>query len=91
MPEAPANAEEELAFAGLSRQAELLATGEASSVELVNLCLERIEATQGTLNAFRIVRAEAAVAEAERRIVASPPASACLCWACRLRSRTTST
>jgi amidase len=73
VPEAPADVEEERAFCGLKRQAELLAAGEASSVELVNLCLERIEATQGTLNAFRIVRAEAAVAEAEeadRRLAA---------------------
>ncbi len=65
MPEGLAPAEE-CAFCGLGRQAELLAAGEASSVELVNLCLERIEATQGTLNAFRIVRAEAAIAEAEK-------------------------
>jgi amidase len=64
---------EERAFCGLERQAELLAAGEVSSVELLELSLERIEATQGTLNAFRIVRAEAAAAEAveaDRRLAA---------------------
>jgi amidase len=56
---------EEVAFAGLAGQAALLANGEASSKELVALSLERIEATQPSLNAFRCVRAEAALAEAE--------------------------
>jgi amidase len=54
------------AFAGLRRQAELLADGEASSLELVELSLARIEATQPTLNAFRCVRAESALREAEQ-------------------------
>jgi amidase len=54
-------------------QAEAVAAGEVSSVELVEAACERIAATQGTLNAFRIVREEAARAEAEeadRRIAA---------------------
>ncbi|GGV20692.1 amidase [Streptomyces filipinensis] len=42
-----------------------LAEGAVTSRALVERALERIEATQGTLNAFRIVRAEAALAEAD--------------------------
>ena len=64
---------EELAFAGLAGQAELLALGEVSSRELVELSLSRIEASQSTLNAFRCVRSTAARAEAEdadRRLAA---------------------
>lgn len=56
---------DQLAFAGLRGQAELLARGEASSLELTSLALERIDATQSTLNAFRCVRDEAALSEAE--------------------------
>jgi amidase len=57
--------------AGLARQAELLAAGELSPVELVESTIERAEASQGTLNAFRLLRPEAARAEAveaERRL-----------------------
>ncbi|KUN86324.1 amidase [Streptomyces griseoruber] len=50
---------------GLAETARALAAGEVSSRTLVEQTLARIEATQGTLNAFRIVRAEAALAEAE--------------------------
>jgi len=57
---------EELAFAGLRGQAELLARRELSSRELVGRTLEAIESTQTTLNAFRCVRPEAAMLEAER-------------------------
>jgi len=53
-----------LAFAGLRRQAELVATGEASSAELVEAALARIDAAQPTLNAFRCTRPDAARAEA---------------------------
>ena len=58
---------------GLEAQAEALARGEMSSAELISTCLERIEATQETLNAFRCVRSQAAVeeaAECDRRIAA---------------------
>src|SRR5688572_10420612 len=58
---------------GLADQAEALANGDVSSTELVTASLERIEATQGTLNAFRCTRAKGATAEAEecdRRIAA---------------------
>ncbi|MFJ6982970.1 MULTISPECIES: amidase [unclassified Streptomyces] len=51
--------------AGLTETARALAAGEVSSRTLVERALARIEATQGTLNAFRIVRAEAALAEAD--------------------------
>ncbi|WP_406005499.1 amidase [Streptomyces sp. NBC_00637] len=51
--------------AGLTATARALAEGEVSSRALVERTLARIEASQGTLNAFRIVRAEAALAEAD--------------------------
>ena len=57
----------------LARQAELLAGGQLSAVELLDTTLESIEASQATLNAFRCVRAEAARAEAieaDRRLAA---------------------
>jgi len=63
-------ADQDLAFAGLARQAELVRAREVSPRELVELYLERIERIDPQLNAYRIVRAERAVAEAaevERR------------------------
>jgi amidase len=61
MTSEPATApSEDLAFAGLVGQLDLLGAGEASSRELVDLSLARIDATQATLNSFRRVRAEAA-------------------------------
>ncbi|MGP3927683.1 amidase [Streptomyces sp. 8N616] len=59
---------------GLADQARALTEGRTTSVALVREALERIEATQGTINAFRCVRAEAALEEAEeadRRLAAS--------------------
>ncbi|HEX3693698.1 MAG TPA: amidase [Solirubrobacteraceae bacterium] len=56
----------ELAFAGIARQAELIAAGEISSRELVELYLRRIERYDGRLNAFRVVFAERALMEAEQ-------------------------
>jgi len=56
----------EIAFAGIARQAELIAGGELSSRELVELCLGRIERTQPRLNAFRVVFAERALMEADQ-------------------------
>ena len=50
---------------GLAETARALAAGEVTSRALVERTLARIEATQGSLNAFRIVRAEAALAEAD--------------------------
>ncbi|WP_210592078.1 amidase [Streptomyces sp. GESEQ-35] len=51
--------------AGLAESARALADGELTSRAMVTEALARIEASQGSLNAFRIVRAEAALAEAE--------------------------
>lgn len=51
---------------GLAGQARALAEGEVTSRALVEEALRRIEATRHTLNAFRWVRAEAALEEAAR-------------------------
>jgi len=51
--------------AGLAESARALADGEVTARALVEETLARIEATQPSLNAFRIVRAKAALAEAE--------------------------
>ncbi|MFE0102058.1 amidase [Streptomyces sp. NPDC059009] len=50
---------------GLQRTARALAAGEVSSRELTERALARIEAAQPALNAFKLVRAEAALAEAD--------------------------
>jgi amidase len=70
-PAPSSEADDGLAFAGLRRQAELVATGAASSAELVEAALARIEDAQPDLNAFRVVcareaRAQAAEADARR-------------------------
>ncbi len=57
--------EDDRAFLGLRAQADLVASGNASSRELVDAALARIEASQPQLNAFRCVRADAARAEAD--------------------------
>src|SRR2546423_15682048 len=56
----------ELAFAGIARQAQLIAAGEVSSRELVDLYLERIQRLDGALNCFRVVFAERARMEADQ-------------------------
>jgi amidase len=56
----------DLAFAGISVQAELIAAGEVSSRELLDVYLERIARLDPRLNAFRIVFAESARAEADQ-------------------------
>jgi amidase len=58
--------DDELAFAGAARQAELVRKGELSPRELVELYLRRIERFEPRLNAFRIVLAERALAEAQQ-------------------------
>ena len=68
-----ARLEEQLEFAGLERQAELVATGEVSSATLVEASLQRAEALQPLLHPFRLILAEearAAAAEADRRLAA---------------------
>jgi len=59
-------------LAGLATQAEALAGGSVGSAELVAACLESIEASEPTLNAFRCVRADAIeeARECDRRIAA---------------------
>jgi amidase len=56
----------ELAYAGIARQAQLIAAGEVASRELVQLYLDRIARYDSRLNAFRIVFAERALLEAEQ-------------------------
>ncbi len=56
----------ELAYAGIARQADLIAAGEISSRELVELYLARIERYEPALNAFRVVFAERALLEADQ-------------------------
>src|SRR3954447_10923834 len=56
----------DLAYAGIARQAELVRAGEVSPVELVELYLRRIERIDQHLNAFRVVLAERALAEARQ-------------------------
>ena len=68
----------DLAYAGIAEQAQLIAAGEVSSRELVDLYLERIERYNPKLNAFRVVFAERAQMEADqadaRRRAGSQPA-----------------
>src|SRR5947208_8408157 len=56
----------DLAFAGAAEQARLIAAGEVSSRELVQTYLDRIERLEPQLNAWRIVFAERALAEADQ-------------------------
>ncbi len=56
----------DLAFAGIAAQAEMVAKGEVSSKELVQLYLDRIERFDGRLNAFRTVFGERALMEADQ-------------------------
>ncbi|MGH2973951.1 MAG: amidase [Solirubrobacterales bacterium] len=57
---------DDLAFAGAARQAEMVRTGEVSSRELVQLCLDRIARLDPQLSAFRKIFAEKALLEAEQ-------------------------
>ncbi len=74
---------------GLAESARLLADATTTSTALVADALARIEAYPAHLNAFRHLRAEAALAEAaeaDRRLAAG---SGFPCSACRSPSRTT--
>jgi amidase len=55
----------DIALAGVARQAEMVRSGEVSSRELVTLYLERIAQLDPQVNAFRVVRTERALAEAD--------------------------
>jgi amidase len=56
----------DLAFAGAARQAELIRSREVSARELTEHYLERIARLDPLLNAYRVVLAERALAEAEQ-------------------------
>jgi amidase len=60
-----ATADQELAFAGPGALARLVRERQVKPGELVELCVRRIEAIDPKLNAFRIVLAEQALAEAD--------------------------
>ncbi len=55
---------DDLAFAGATRQADMIRRGEVSSRELVELYLDRIRRLDPELNAFRKVLDERAVVDA---------------------------
>lgn len=57
---------DDLAFAGAARQAEMVRAGEVSPTELVQLYLDRIARIDPQLNAFRKVLAEKALLEAQQ-------------------------
>ena len=57
---------EDLAFAGIARQAAMVRNGAVSSRELVELYLERIGRLDPQLNSYRVVMAERALAEADQ-------------------------
>ena len=57
---------DDLAFAGVTRQAELIRSGEVTSRELAILYLERIERLDPQLNAFRKVMEERALVDAQQ-------------------------
>ena len=61
-----ATADTDLAFAGPASLAAMVRAGEVSPRELVELYLRRIEALDPQLNAFRVLRAEQALAEADQ-------------------------
>ncbi len=59
------NGAEQTVAMGLREQVGMIATGGISSRELVEQSLRRTESAQRDLNAFRVIRAEEALAEAE--------------------------
>jgi amidase len=61
-----AKGNDEIAFAGAARQAEMVRAGQISPTELVGLHLERIERLDPQLNSFRVVFADKAMLEAEQ-------------------------
>jgi len=56
----------DLAYAGAARQAQLIAAGEVSAREVVRATLDRIDRLDPQLNAYRVVFAERALAEADQ-------------------------
>jgi amidase len=68
-------ADQDVAFAGVLRQAELVRAGEVSARELTELYLDRIQALDQELNAFRNVYWDSALAEADAADARSGPDS----------------
>ncbi len=64
--EAGTNTIDDPFLAGAARQAEMVRAGEVSPTELVQASLDRIERFDPQLNAFRVVLAERALAEAQQ-------------------------
>ena len=62
----------DLPFVSATEQARLVRTGEVSSVELVQLYLERIERLDSELNTFVTVRGEDALADARESDEGAP-------------------
>ena len=62
---APGPDEDDVAFAGVAGQRELLRSGRLTAVELLAVCLRRIERWDRTLGAFRVLFPESAGREAE--------------------------
>jgi amidase len=58
--------QDDIAFAGAARQAEMVRAGEVSPTELVKLSLDRIARLNSELNCFRKVFADKALMEAEQ-------------------------
>ena len=58
--------DEDVLFAGAVRQAEMIRAGEVSPTELLDAHLDRIERLEPRINAFRVVLAERARAEAQQ-------------------------
>ncbi len=56
---------QDVAYAGVTGQLELLRAGRITSVELLELCLARIDRLDGHLNAFRTLFRASALAEAQ--------------------------
>lgn len=56
----------DLAYAGAAEQARLIASGEVTAREVVEATLSRIERVDPALNAYRVVFAERALAEADQ-------------------------
>ncbi len=83
--------DQEIAFAGAARQAEMVRAREVSPTELVELHLDRIERLDPELNSFRVVLAERALLEAKQAEARLKGERSGRSWACRSRSRTKST
>jgi amidase len=76
---------EELLWAGADAQAAALRDGTVTAPDLLEAVLNRLNHVDEKLNAFRVVWADQARAQAADAQRGNAPR----CWACRSRSRTT--